>query len=106
MHTRYARFATGHPRVHGHDLGMPGRRQFLEFIAGAAVASAVRPARGAPPATPAHSKIRAIAFDLFTIFDPRSVTAVAESIVPGRARELCESWRVRLFEYSWLHAAA
>ena len=24
----------------------------------------------------------------------------------GHARELCESWRVRQFEYSWLHTAA
>ena len=32
--------------------------------------------------------------------------AVAETIVPGHARELCESWRVRQFEYTWLHTAA
>ena len=26
--------------------------------------------------------------------------------MPGHARELCESWRVRQFEYTWLHTAA
>ena len=34
------------------------------------------------------------------------MVAVAESIAPGRASDLCETWRVRLFEYCWLRAAA
>jgi 2-haloacid dehalogenase len=54
----------------------------------------------------AEKRIRAVVFDLFTIFDPRSVEAVADSIAPGRGRELCEAWRLRQFEYSWLHTAA
>lgn len=90
----------------GHDRCMHGRRQFLGVLAGAAVASAARGAGAAKPAAARHARIRAVAFDLFTIFDPRSVVAVAETIVPGHARELCESWRVRQFEYSWLHTAA
>lgn len=53
-----------------------------------------------------RAKIRAVAFDLFTLFDPRSVVAVAESIVPGRAKELCDMWRLRQFEYSWIQTAA
>lgn len=116
----------------GHTWIMSGRRQFLGLLAGAAVGTVVRGAHGAkppgdptgtlrgflgPPATTPlgkaqlrqvdrRARIRAVAFDLFTIFDPRSIVAVAESIVPGRARELCESWRVRQFEYTWLRAAA
>lgn len=78
----------------------------MGVLAGAAVGSAVRSAAAAKPAPARRPRIRAIAFDLFTIFDPRSVVTVAETIVPGHARELCESWRVRQFEYSWLHAAA
>ena len=31
---------------------------------------------------------------------------MAESIAPGRARELCESWRLRQFEYCWLLTSA
>ena len=85
---------------------MRGRRQFLGALAGAAVASAVRSAGAARPAPARHARIRAVAFDLFTIFDPRSVVAVAETIVPRHARELCESWRVRQFEYTWLHTVA
>ena len=53
-----------------------------------------------------HLKIRAICFDLFTIFDPRSVVAVAKSVVPEHAAELCETWRTRQFEYSWLRVAS
>lgn len=50
--------------------------------------------------------IRAICFDLFTLFDPRSVQRVAEGLVPEGAAELCEAWRLRQFEYAWLRAAA
>ena len=85
---------------------MSERRQFLRLVAGAAMGSAVRRAHAAKPAPAGRARIRAVAFDLFTIFDPRSVVAVAETIAPGRARDLCESWRVRQFEYSWLNTAA
>ena len=51
-------------------------------------------------------KIRAICFDLFTIFDPRSVVTVARSVIPEHAAELCETWRTRQFEYSWLRVAS
>ncbi len=76
------------------------------MLAGAALATTHRRAGAAEPARPARRRIRAVAFDLFTIFDPRSVVAVAESIAPGRARDLCESWRLRQFEYGWLLTAA
>ena len=45
------------------------------MLAGAAVGSVVRGARAAKPVTARRSRIRAVAFDLFTIFDPRSVMA-------------------------------
>lgn len=90
----------------GHHEGMPRRRAFLGFLTGAALVGAHGRAGAAAPLRAARGRIRAVAFDLFTIFDPRSVVAVAESIVPGRARELCESWRLRQFEYSWLHTSA
>jgi len=73
-------------------------------------APAAPPGSGAPlaagaPAGP-RQPIRAICFDLFTLFDPRSVVRVAETLVPEGAAELCEAWRVRQFEYAWLRAAA
>ena len=56
-----------------------------------------RPARAAEKAG-----IRAIAFDGFTIFDPRPVVALAEQLFPGKGAELGNTWRTRQFEYSWL----
>jgi 2-haloacid dehalogenase len=50
--------------------------------------------------------VRAICFDLFTLFDPRSVVEEARAALPDGAVELCEAWRVRQFEYAWLRAAA
>jgi len=85
---------------------MHGRRQFLGLLGSAVAGAAVRGAHAAKPASARGSRIRAVAFDLFTIFDPRSVVAVAESLAPGHSRELCESWRVRQFEYTWLRTAA
>jgi len=91
----------------GHHRRMPGRRLFLGLCAGAALDAAAARLAAAKQAPARRSRIRAVALDLLTIFDPRSVVAVAESIAPpGRARELCESWRVRLFEYCWLRTAA
>jgi len=85
---------------------MHGRRQFLGVLAGAALGPAARNVNAGRAARGPRTRIRAVAFDLFTIFDPRSVVAVSETIVGGRARDLCESWRLRQFEYSWLHTAA
>lgn len=47
-------------------------------------------------------QIRAVAFDGFTVLDPRSVTVVAEKAFPGRGAELVNAWRTRQFEYTWL----
>jgi 2-haloacid dehalogenase len=58
-----------------------------------------------PPRSGARRAIRGICFDLFTLFDPRSVVRVAQTIVPDRAAELCEAWRTRQFQYSWLRAS-
>jgi len=106
MHTWYATIAHGLSAGRWHHEGMQTRRDVLGLLAGTAITAAYRPVCAARPPRATRARIRAVAFDLFTIFDPRSVVTVAESIAPGRARELCESWRVRQFEYSWLHAAA
>lgn len=47
---------------------------------------------------------RAAAFDAFTVFDPRSVSRLADEMFPGTG--LSEEWRTRQFEYSWLRVAA
>ena len=90
------------------------RRSFLELCSAGlfgtvAVACVPRRAIGkAAPTTPhaPRSKIQAICFDLFTLFDPRSVVSVAERYVPQGAGELCAEWRNRQFQYSWIRAAS
>jgi 2-haloacid dehalogenase len=94
------------------------RRDFLHLLPLIGVPGLVSAAVStgcAPPATltttpprfdAPRRKIRAICFDLFTLFDPRSVVQVASSVVGDRAAALCEAWRVRQFEYSWLRVAA
>jgi 2-haloacid dehalogenase len=67
-----------------------------EFVVSAAEALAAVAWRLAP--------IRAIAFDAFPIFDPRSVLASADAMYPGAG--LSDEWRTRQFEYTWLRVAA
>ena len=85
------------------------RRHFLLGSGAFSVACAAGPTiPPASPAEPARSPARgvaAICFDLFTLFDPRSVVGVAESFAPGSGASLCETWRTRQFQYSWLRAA-
>jgi 2-haloacid dehalogenase len=91
------------------------RTEFLSLLLGAGVAGIASCAAGtaasagaaAPPARSGpRAAIRGICFDLFTLFDPRSVVQVAQTVVPERAAELCEAWRARQFQYSWLRATA
>ena len=77
-----------------------GRRDFLRLTAASVAAGLLASAPLAHAATP--SKIKAIAFDAFPIFDPRPVFALAEEFFPGRATELGNEWRTRQFEYTWL----
>jgi 2-haloacid dehalogenase len=76
------------------------RRQFLGNAAAFVTASALRPS--AATAQAGHSRIKAVAFDAFAIFDTGSVVRLMEEVVPGRGEELCNRWRVRQFEYTWL----
>jgi 2-haloacid dehalogenase len=85
---------------------MINRRQFVTTAAGGIML-------GALPAIPAPadeaslpSRIKAIAFDAFPIFDPRPVFALVEKLYPGKGAELSNEWRIRQFEYTWLRVAA
>ena len=48
------------------------------------------------------TKIGAIAFDGFAVFDPRPIGAIAEAVFPGRGADVMALWRARQFEYTWL----
>jgi len=78
------------------------RRTAIGTLAGALGAAAFR-TQGLPAQEKqAAGKIKAIAFDGFVIFDPRSVERRVEEQLPGRGAEFTNLWRTRQFEYSWL----
>ena len=76
------------------------RRELLTMAAAGAATSLV------PSNTLARAetsrRIKAVAFDGFAIFDPRSVFGLAEQLFPGKGTELGNAWRTRQFEYAWL----
>jgi 2-haloacid dehalogenase len=79
------------------------RRQLLvgaTLAAGAASQIAIGPAFSQAVST--TGKIKAVAFDLFTIFNPLSVDDVIEQQFPGKGKQLATAWRTRIFEYCWL----
>jgi 2-haloacid dehalogenase len=73
------------------------RRHFLK-VAAAGVVTGLVPKFAAAGSVP----IKAIAFDGFPVFDPKSVFAKTEALFPGKGMELATAWRSRLFEYQWL----
>jgi 2-haloacid dehalogenase len=74
----------------------------------ARLAQAPRTTPAAPGTQASHGRvpIRGICFDLFTLFDPRSVVEAAKPFVADQAAALCETWRTRQFEYGWIRASA
>jgi 2-haloacid dehalogenase len=74
------------------------RRTFLKSAASAALVAAL-PASAARP-------IRAVAFDLFTLFDPREVDRRAVDVLGSLGGAFATTWKTRLFEYGWIRAAA
>src|SRR5215471_14398264 len=47
---------------------------------------------------------KAVAFDGFTLLDPRPITAALERKFPGHGSQIADVWRARLFDYQWLRA--
>jgi 2-haloacid dehalogenase len=78
------------------------RRDFVTIATG--LSGTVGVALGAEP--PAKSTIKALAFDAFTVLDPRPVVALAQELFPEEGAELSTEWRARQFEYTWLRVAA
>lgn len=83
------------------------RRRFFELMGGAAL-TACAPAPSASLAKAPDSSaqgVRAVAFDLFTLFDPRGVDRRVAEVV-GENPAFAATWKTKLFEYSWLRAAS
>ena len=78
------------------------RRDFLFLSAGSLIASVVPKPVTALVKT--QTRFKAVAFDAFPIFDPRSVASLAEALFPGHGEALSNTWRTRQFEYQWLRA--
>lgn len=80
------------------------RRDFINLTAGGIAATAL--------ITPLVSlagektKIKAIAFDAFPIFDPRPVFQLVNDLFPDKGAALTNTWRTTQFEYTWLYTSA
>jgi 2-haloacid dehalogenase len=81
------------------------RRDFLQ-VAGWSALAACGPGTRPPTTARPTGAIRAVAFDLFTIFDPRTIDARVAEVVTGDPAAFAATWKTRLFEYSWIRAAA
>jgi 2-haloacid dehalogenase len=78
------------------------RRVFVNRFLSYATAGAIAPTAIAKSFS--ANKIKALAFDAFPIFDPRSIFILAEELFPGKAQELNNVWRTKQFDYQWLRA--
>jgi 2-haloacid dehalogenase len=70
-----------------------GRRRFLTLAAIGPAMCVL--ASGSVSNAASQSRIKALAFDAFPIFDPRPVFALAEQLFPGKGAELSNVWRIR-----------
>lgn len=52
------------------------------------------------------SRIKAIAFDAFPIFDPRPIFGLVKKLYPKQGQQFSVLWRTRIFEYTWLLTSA
>jgi 2-haloacid dehalogenase len=86
------------------------RREFLHRVVGttatAMLAASAPVVGGHAGADLTRVPIRAVLFDAFPVFDPRSVEAAVDAEFPGSGSALTALWRTRQFEYSWLRTAA
>jgi len=76
-----------------------GRREFV--MTGLSLAIGPRQAT-AVASTGRGPNVKAIAFDAFVIFDPRSLASLCDALFPGKGNDLISLWRMRQFEYTWL----
>src|SRR6202000_2824141 len=77
------------------------RRKFVSVAAGGIAATTLLSTPILSLATE-KTKIKAIAFDAFPIFDPRPVFALVNSLYPDKGMALSNTWRTAQFEYTWL----
>jgi len=81
------------------------RRLFISTVAAGITAAMTQKNQMLYAAGKDETKIKAIAFDAFPIFDPRPVFSLTSSLFPDHGGELGKIWRMRQFEYTWLRVA-
>jgi 2-haloacid dehalogenase len=84
------------------DTTLPSRRRLLTGAGAALLGASVLRSLEAQGA----SGVRAVLFDAFAIFDPKSMLAPIERLYPGQSAEFAAQFRRRLFEYTWLRTCA
>jgi len=80
------------------------RRRFIALAAGAAAVPMAATLAGGR--AQAATRIKAIAFDAFPIFDVRAVFATVKDVLPDKGDALREVWFQKLFAYTWLRTTA
>lgn len=78
------------------------RREFLQLTVASVTTGILMPS--AMAGTLDASRIKAIAFDAFPIFDTRPIFKLAETLFPEKGAALSDAWRTRQFEYAWLRS--
>ncbi len=81
------------------------RRKFVNVTAGGIAATTLL---STPILTFASegTKIKAVAFDAFPIFNPKPVFDTVTSLYPDKAATLINTWKTAQFEYTWLRTTA
>jgi 2-haloacid dehalogenase len=82
------------------------RRNFLQLAGYSALAACGSPSAASRAAAASPGAVRAVGFDLFTVFDPRGVDHRVAEVVPDQPAAFAATWKTRLFEYNWIRAAA
>lgn len=83
---------------------MMSRKEFIK--ATGIAASGILLSAGDVAFSSDSSKIKAIVFDGFPIFDPRPIFQKVRELFPVKAQQLNEIWSSKQFSYQWLRTAA
>src|ERR1700754_2554069 len=85
--------------------GLINRRGFINLTAGSIAATALL-GNSLLSSADEKSKIKAIAFDAFPVFNPKPVFDTVTGLYPDKAAALINTWRTAQFEYTWLRTTA
>jgi 2-haloacid dehalogenase len=87
---------------------MIDRRTFLSLTAGGSLASLMigHPLMNLAMAATESPDIKAIAFDGFPLFDPRSIMGEVKEVIPENGGAFGKAWFDKIFAYTWLRTSA